>query len=82
MNFTLSNVKHVFPGYVVLALYGLSTIGLDHTQSVIAPALGAKAASMTCTLGATVIALPFYVFKSLVVCIFIGCISFYNLILR
>ena len=67
MGFTLSNIKHVIPGYVVIFLYGLSTIGLEHTQSVISPSLGAKATSMSSILGATVIGLPFYLFKALVV---------------
>ena len=67
MKFTLSNIKAVFPGYVVIVLYGISTAGLDHTQSVLSPALGTKAATMSSVLGATIIALPFYVFKSLIV---------------
>ena len=67
MSFTLSNVRQAIPGYAVLAIYGLTTIGLRHTQGVLSPALGLKATSMVSILGATVIALPFYVFKSLVV---------------
>ncbi|EJD07475.1 cation efflux protein [Fomitiporia mediterranea MF3/22] len=66
MGFTLSNVKYALPGYVVVFIYGLSTVGLEHTQSVLAPALGVKATSMATILGATVIGLPFYLFKSLV----------------
>ncbi len=41
--------------------------GTDHTQSVLGPALGALPAMLASTLGATIIALPFYVFKSLLV---------------
>ena len=67
MNFTLSNVRQVIPGYAVFSVYGLATIGLSHTQGVLSPALGVKATSMASILGATVIALPFYIFKSLVV---------------
>ena len=55
------------PGYAVFAVYGLATIGLSHTQGVLSPALGVKATSMASILGATVIALPFYIFKSLIV---------------
>ncbi|KAL5536997.1 MSC2 [Sanghuangporus sanghuang] len=66
MRFTLSNIKGVIPGYVVIVLYGLSTVSLEQIQGVLVPSLGLKAVSMACILGATVIALPFYVFKSLV----------------
>ena len=70
MHFTLSNIKGVIPGYVVIVLHGLSTIGLEQTRSLVAPSLGSKAVSMACILGATIIGLPFYLFKSLVVCIY------------
>ncbi|KAH8116359.1 cation efflux protein [Phellopilus nigrolimitatus] len=65
-DFMLSNIKSVFPGYAVLVLFGLASSGLEHTQSVLAPALGTNTANMACTLGATVVALPFYIFKQMI----------------
>lgn len=66
-SYTLSNIRIAFPGYAALLIYGLATSGLNHTQGVLSPALGQKATRMACIVGATVIALPFYIFKTLVV---------------
>ncbi|KAI5122498.1 hypothetical protein M0805_001406 [Coniferiporia weirii] len=65
--FALPNIKAAIPGYAVLFIYGLASSGIDHTQGILAPALGASAASMASTLGGTVIALPFYIFKQMIV---------------
>lgn len=66
-SFTASAIKPIIPGYAVLVLHGLASAGLEHTQSVLAPVLGTSVAMLASTLGATVVALPFYLFKILLV---------------
>lgn len=67
-SFSLSNIRIAFPGYAALVIYGLSTSGLNHTQGVLSPSLGQHATRMACIVGATIIALPFYIFKTVIVC--------------
>ena len=66
-SFSPSVIKPVLPGYAVLILHGIATAGLEHTQSVLSPVLGTSVSMLTSTLGATVIALPFYLFKTILV---------------
>ena len=66
-NFMLSNIRLAVPGYTALIIHGLASSGLEHTQGVLSPSLGQDVTRMACTVGATAIALPFYVFKSLIV---------------
>lgn len=66
-NFMLSNIRLAFPGYTALIIYGLASSALEHTQGVLSPSLGQNVTRMACIVGATVIALPFYVFKTLIV---------------
>ena len=65
---SLTNFWRYFSGYGVLFFYGLSSTALEHTLGVLSPALGTNFSTAAATLGATLFALPFYVFRSAVVC--------------
>ena len=66
-DFSFANARSVIPGYGVLILHGIASSGIDHTRGILAPALGGKVYMMASTIGATIVALPFYIFKSLMV---------------
>lgn len=66
---SLANFWHYFPGYGALFFYALSSTALEHTLGVLSPALGATVSTAATTLGATLFALPFYVFRSAIVCL-------------
>ena len=66
--FTLSKIKTISPAYGALVLHGAASAALDHTFGVLAPAMGARSASCVSTLGATVVCLPFYALKIVMVC--------------
>lgn len=55
------------PGYGALILHGFATSALDHTLSVVAPSLGETFAMAATVLAASVVALPFYAFKTVIV---------------
>lgn len=65
---SLTNFWRYFSGYGVLFFYGLSSAALDHTLGVLSPALGTNFSMAATTLGATLFALPFYLFRMAVVC--------------
>ena len=65
---SLTNFWRYFSGYGVLFFYGLSSAALDHTLGVLSPALGTNFSMAATTLGATLFALPFYLFRLAVVC--------------
>ena len=65
---SLTNFWRYFFGYGVLFFYGLSSAALEHTLGVLSPALGTNFSLAATTLGASLFALPFYLFRSAVVC--------------
>lgn len=65
---SLTDFWRYFSGYGVLFFYGLSSAALEHTLGVLSPALGTTFSTAATTLGATIFALPFYIFRSAVVC--------------
>lgn len=65
---SLTNFWRYFSGYGVLFIYGLSSAALEHTLGVLSPALGTTFSTAATTLGGTLFALPFYLFRSAVVC--------------
>lgn len=62
-----SNFWHFAPGYGALLLHAIVSIALEHTLSVLSPSLGTTFTTAASTLGATIFALPFYLFRSVVV---------------
>ncbi|PPQ94646.1 hypothetical protein CVT25_009377 [Psilocybe cyanescens] len=65
-----ANVRRYAPGYGALVLHGLSSSALDHTLGVLSPSMGTTFSTAASVLGATIFALPFYIFRSFVVCAF------------
>lgn len=65
---SVANFWRYSPGYGALFLHALSSTALEHTLGVLSPALGTTFSTAATTLGATLFALPFYVFRSAVVC--------------
>ncbi|KAJ2919525.1 hypothetical protein MD484_g914, partial [Candolleomyces efflorescens] len=63
--FTLSTVSKFAPGYGALLVHALSSVAVDHTVGVLAPSLGSTFTIAFTTLGACIFALPFYLFRSL-----------------
>lgn len=68
--FSPSTALRYIPGYGALFLHGLATLALDHTLGVVAPSLGETFARAATVLAASIVALPFYAFKSIVVSFF------------
>lgn len=56
------------PGYGALAVHALSSTALDHTQDILSSSLGMTFTVAGSALGASVFALPFYIFRKFVVC--------------
>jgi hypothetical protein len=67
--------RHV-PGYGALLLHSMTSSALDHTLGVLSPSLGNAFTLAAATLGASVFALPFYMFRTFLVRIF-GHLSIY-----
>ena len=57
----------VMRGYAALLAHALTTAVFDHTHQVLSESMGRSTALASATLGATVIGLPFYLFRTLVV---------------
>jgi solute carrier family 30 (zinc transporter), member 5/7 len=55
-------------GYGALTLHALASGALDHTMSTLAPSLGNTFTVAASVLGASAFALPFYVFRTFIVC--------------
>jgi zinc transporter 5/7 len=55
------------PGYGALLLHGLASTALDHTLSVVAPSLGETFVIATAVFIASIVALPLYAFRIIVV---------------
>ncbi len=68
--FSPSTAWRYIPGYGALFLHGLATLALDHTLGVVVPSLGQTFAMAATVFAASVVALPFYAFKSIVVSLF------------
>lgn len=71
-----NSLPRILPGYAALMLHGLSSAALDHTLGVVAPSLGGTFTIGASILGASVFALPFYVFRSFMVSTFAWRIDF------
>ncbi|KAJ3515762.1 hypothetical protein NLJ89_g1554 [Agrocybe chaxingu] len=52
------------PGYSALLLHALTSSALEHTRAVLSPSLGGTFTTAASTLGATIFALPFYLFRT------------------
>ncbi|KAG6888566.1 hypothetical protein C0995_007355 [Termitomyces sp. Mi166 len=61
--FFSTNSVYVLTGYGALTIHALSTSALDSTLGVLSPSLGSTFTIALTTLGASVFALPFYVFR-------------------
>ena len=61
------NAWRFLSSYGALGLYALSSSALHHTLGVLSPSLGLTFAIAASTLGASVFALPFYVFRMFLV---------------
>lgn len=66
--FSPTTVWRYIPGYGALVLHGLVTSALDHTLSLVAPSLGETFVMSAAIFVASIVALPFYAFKTMVVC--------------
>ncbi|KXN89388.1 putative zinc transporter cis4 [Leucoagaricus sp. SymC.cos] len=64
--FSPTIVWRYIPGYGALLLHGFATSALDHTLSVVAPSLGETFAMSVAVFVASVVALPFYAFRTIV----------------
>ncbi|TFK39380.1 cation efflux family-domain-containing protein [Crucibulum laeve] len=60
-----SSFWRYFPGYGALVAHALSSTALEHTYGVLTPALGSTFTIAASTLGASIFALPFYIFRTL-----------------
>ncbi|KAG5352669.1 hypothetical protein C0989_001206 [Termitomyces sp. Mn162] len=58
-----TNSVHVLTGYGALTIHALSTSALDSTLGILSPSLGSTFTIALTTLGASVFALPFYLFR-------------------
>jgi len=66
--FQVTDFSRFAPGYGALFLHGMSSTGLEHTLSVLSPSLGTTFTKAASILGATIFALPLYLFRTIVVC--------------
>ncbi|KAF8159768.1 cation efflux family-domain-containing protein [Crassisporium funariophilum] len=63
---SMANLWRFAPGYGALLLHALSSSALDHTLGVLSPSLGTTFSAAATTLGASIFALPFYIFRTFV----------------
>ncbi|KAJ7460575.1 cation efflux protein [Mycena latifolia] len=61
-----ANLWRFIPGYAALLGHSLTSSALDQTIGILAPSLGSTFTIAASVLGASVFALPFYVFRTLV----------------
>ncbi|TEB29064.1 cation efflux protein [Coprinellus micaceus] len=64
-HFFSGNLWRLVPGYGALLLHALSSIAADHTIGTLSPSLGSTFAISAVTLGASLFAVPLYLFRSL-----------------
>ncbi|KAG7443615.1 cation efflux protein [Guyanagaster necrorhizus] len=62
--FDAANFGRLMPGYVALLIHGVSSAALNHTLGVITASLGTTFTIATTTFGASIFALPFYIFRT------------------
>lgn len=67
---TASSFWRHAPGYGALLLHSITSSALDHTLGVLSPSLGNAFTLGAATLGASVFALPFYMFRTFLVRVF------------
>jgi zinc transporter 5/7 len=65
--FQVTDFWRFAPGYGALFFHGMSSTGLEHTLSVLSPSLGTTFTTAASVLGASIFALPLYLFRTLVV---------------
>lgn len=66
-HFSTENIWRFLPGYGALVLHALCTSAYEHTLGVLSPSLGTSFTIAASTLGATIFALPFYLFRTVMV---------------
>lgn len=64
---TRGDFRALVPAYVGLITHALSSSGLEHTHSVLSPALGPTFTTAASTLGACALFLPLYMFREVMV---------------
>lgn len=65
--YSLENAWKYVPGYAGLAFYALAASGLEHMLNVLSPSFGIKETIAASSLGAAVLALPFYLLRTMMV---------------
>jgi hypothetical protein len=68
--FTATTFWRSLPGYLALIGHGLSSMALDHTQKPLVLSNGANFTVAATAVGATILALPLYLFRIALVCAF------------
>lgn len=63
-----TNSLHTLTGYGALTIHAFSTSALDSTLGILSPSLGSTFTIALTTLGASIFALPFYLFRLVLVC--------------
>jgi zinc transporter 5/7 len=76
--FSAANFWHYAPGYGALLFHALSSTALEHTLAIISPSLGTTFSAAASILGATLFALPFYIFRTLMVSFLSFAILFFD----
>ncbi|KIK61561.1 hypothetical protein GYMLUDRAFT_42562 [Collybiopsis luxurians FD-317 M1] len=62
--FSSVGIWSVLPGYLAILGHGVTSSALDHTYGVLSPGLGTKFTIAATNLGASLFALPFYIFRT------------------
>ncbi|KAF9078123.1 cation efflux family-domain-containing protein [Rhodocollybia butyracea] len=63
-HFSAAGILPVLPGYLAVIGHGLTSTALDHTHGVLNPGLGTTFTIAATNLGASLFALPFYIFRT------------------
>ena len=66
-HFSAAGILPVLPGYLAVIGHGLTSTALDHTHGVLNPGLGTTFTIAATNLGASLFALPFYIFRTFLV---------------
>ncbi|KAJ3797766.1 cation efflux protein [Lentinula aff. detonsa] len=65
--FSSTGIWSVLPGYLAIIGHGVTSSALDHTYGVLSPGLGTTFTIAATNLGASLFALPFYIFRTVIV---------------
>lgn len=65
--FSSTGIWSVLPGYIAIVGHGVTSTVLDHTYAVLSPGLGPTFTIAATNLGASLFALPFYIFRTVIV---------------